>query len=274
MAGRRRRTQQTVSLFPFLSILACVIGVLTLLITALALGQMDRQQGEDVVRRADEAENIRNRVAANQAKLKSIESQLEDEQAIRGELARATEELKRLQQELESRQQEADDNHELRVELLAEADRLRERIKQQQANTARSRKEIERLQAELNERLNPEEPEVQIRPSGTGVDLDPTFVECTASGVVIHEGSDPQRVPTSELNNSPAFLGLLERVSQQPKGTVIFLIRSDGLGTYHRAGNIAKARYCRNGKLPVIGQGRIDLSIFHNNPASTRSHRR
>ena len=48
--GRRRDREDTdVSLFPFLSILACIIGVLTLLISTLALSQMD----SDVVVQAD-----------------------------------------------------------------------------------------------------------------------------------------------------------------------------------------------------------------------------
>ena len=44
MARRRRKKGVSVSLFPFLSILACVIGTLTLMITALALGQMDTDE--------------------------------------------------------------------------------------------------------------------------------------------------------------------------------------------------------------------------------------
>ena len=47
--GRRRKSDaESVSLFPFLSILACVIGVLTLMITALALGQMDTEEVADL----------------------------------------------------------------------------------------------------------------------------------------------------------------------------------------------------------------------------------
>ena len=53
--ARRRKKSITVSLFPFMSILACVIGTLTLMLTAMALGQMDNevvysgtlQEGED-----------------------------------------------------------------------------------------------------------------------------------------------------------------------------------------------------------------------------------
>ena len=40
MGRRKKRGDPSVTLFPFLSVLACVIGVLTLMITALAIGQM------------------------------------------------------------------------------------------------------------------------------------------------------------------------------------------------------------------------------------------
>jgi hypothetical protein len=41
MARRPRGEDDDVSLFPFLSIIACVIGVLTMMISTLALAQMD-----------------------------------------------------------------------------------------------------------------------------------------------------------------------------------------------------------------------------------------
>ena len=42
--GRRQESgDNEVSLFPFLSILACIIGVLTLMISTLALSQMDTE---------------------------------------------------------------------------------------------------------------------------------------------------------------------------------------------------------------------------------------
>ena len=57
--GRRRDREDTdVSLFPFLSILACIIGVLTLLISTLALSQMD----SDVVVQAEEYESVESEV--------------------------------------------------------------------------------------------------------------------------------------------------------------------------------------------------------------------
>ncbi len=53
--GRRPVDQDNdISLFPFLSILACIIGVLTLMIATLALSQMD----SEVVVAAEKFENV------------------------------------------------------------------------------------------------------------------------------------------------------------------------------------------------------------------------
>jgi len=44
---------------------------------------------------------------------------------------------------------------------------------------------------------------------------------------------------------------------------VIFLLREDGLNSYNRAAGWAENRYAvRHGKLPLPGQGAVDLSLF------------
>ena len=40
MARRRKRSELAVSLFPFISVLSCVIGTLTLMIAAAAIGEV------------------------------------------------------------------------------------------------------------------------------------------------------------------------------------------------------------------------------------------
>ena len=61
--ARRAKTKVTVSLFPFMSILACVIGTLTLMLTAMALGQMDN----DVVLSAERYEKVETADRAREA---------------------------------------------------------------------------------------------------------------------------------------------------------------------------------------------------------------
>ena len=109
------------------------------------------------------------------------------------------------------------------------------------------------------------EAEVSIQPGGSGVDVKPTFVEVNAAEVVIYDANKQIRVRRADLDKpGGAFHKLVDKVSKQPKGSVIFLLRSnpEAIGTYNTARYVARTRYCPSGKLPVPGDGIIDLSIF------------
>jgi len=69
-------------------------------------------------------------------------------------------------------------------------------------------------------------------------------------------------VRRADMATDEKFRDLLQSIAKKPKGIIIFLVREDALGTYFAAYDIARARYARAGKLPVIGQGQIDLSVF------------
>ena len=262
MARQKRPNTEAVSLFPFLSILACVIGTLTLMITALALGQMEKQQDPEVVRRALEHEKLQAENEARQKEVDRLSRLLADASALREALALALEELKKLENRKDKETKKATGGKKLNAPLLAEANLLQKRIDELDPESKELQKEIRRLQAELSKRKSPpKEAENKIQPGGSGVDLDPTFVECTADGVRILEGSNPF-IRRTDLSKSKPFLDLLDGVSKKPKGSVIFLIRDNAVGTYNSAHSIARGRYCRDGKLPVAGKGNIDLSVF------------
>ena len=66
---RKKKNDLQVSLFPFLSILACVLGILTLMITAIVIAQIDPQavnekietaleDDEEFQKKIDESKNI------------------------------------------------------------------------------------------------------------------------------------------------------------------------------------------------------------------------
>ena len=71
MARRAAGEQDDVSLFPFLSVLACVIGTLTLMIAALALGQMDNP----TVASAERYEAVRAETARLAAEIAALKEQ-------------------------------------------------------------------------------------------------------------------------------------------------------------------------------------------------------
>lgn len=119
------------------------------------------------------------------------------------------------------------------------------------------------LQEELGDRKDKQAGIVQVRPGGSGVDFHPTFVECRKEGIVVYdEQGSPHQVLASQMGSDVKFLSTLDEISNDPKKVVTFLLREDGVGTYYVARNVARSRFAKNGKLPVLGKGKLDLSLF------------
>ena len=52
-------------------------------------------------------------------------------------------------------------------------------------------------------------------------------------------------------------------MAADPRSLVLFLMRKDGLGSYNRAAGWAESKFnVRTGKVPLVGQGEVDLSRF------------
>jgi hypothetical protein len=269
MVRRPRGDADDVSLFPFLSILACIIGVLTLLFSAMALAQMDN----DTVVLAEQYEKIRQALEACQKEVAELRLRVdqEDIQAVeeidqkRQQVAEAQLRLNELLQQLEQVQIAAGGPKSKISVPDYDAVIQREALEQMESQAAGLREQIAQLEKELEDRGKPPvESEVSILPGGTGLGFDPVFVECAAGSIVIHASDPPQRIRQADMATEEAFIDLLDRVAESDRQTVIFLVRNDGLSSYQTARSLADAHATRHGKLPVIGQGRLNLNYFHN----------
>ncbi len=262
--ARRHRAKLVVSLFPFLSILACVIGTLTLMITALALGQMDDNSLNEQLR----LDALKRQLEADLKVIEQLKAEIARFENHADDLTKRLVESERQLRELEQRTKEliAQRNKEPEAEIeviVVDLNAHKERMAKLQEELEEFQKKREVLAAEIKKRNRPpEEAEVIVRPGGSGMDLEPTFVECTTAGVFIHDGKAPVHVRTGDLKTDATFRGLLERIASRPKATVIFLIRDDAIGTYNVARSVALELRARNGKLPIIGHGKLDLSMF------------
>jgi len=261
MASRKPREEDDVSLFPFLSILACLIGTLVLMIMAVALSQMD----SGVIAVAETYSNVQKQLREAQAAVKELVKTVTEQESqgstVQKQLADAREELKRVEEEIARLTEEAkkspDENPEVAMPNQQELEKRKEELEKLQQR-------IKELLAELEKRKTPpEEAQVTIRPSGSGIDLEPTFIECNDQGIVIYDDNGlPYRIATSAIKSDAKFIETLKNIAANEKASVIFLVRSDGLNTYNQATAMAKSHYARHGKLPVIGKGKIDLSLF------------
>lgn len=267
--AKHKDDSEGVSLFPFMSILVCLIGGLTLMITAMMVTQANQDQSQEEIDRYKEYQQLKAQAEKDAAELERLRQALAQFQKMREQSRQALDELASLQKEQKKRLQAQEASIQEHVPLLAESNRLRQRITEIQKDPLKLQTKIDELKKELAKRkAGPEEAVVQVRSGGSGVDIAPTFVECTATGVVIHEGAQPVRLRGGDLAKPDGdFCKLLERVAEVPKGQVIFLVRPDGVGTYHAARQVARTHYgpkgyCKNGKLPIPTQGNLDLSIF------------
>ncbi|QDT65492.1 hypothetical protein [Calycomorphotria hydatis] len=269
MARKKKSAGASVSLFPFLSILACVIGVLTLMITSLALSQIDEAQDPEAVERASKMQELREAQDVSAEKLAEIQQLLSAAQALEDKLKAAMAELKELQDKNEASSQ-AEDAATKMADLLAELNRLRFRIPELATDIPPLDQELKELQERLKKlKAPPKEADVVIKPGGSGFNLDPTFVEVTTTGLVIHEDNGKQtRIRSGDIRKTSGdFVKLLTRKAGDARGIVVFLIREDAVDLYNSTENFARNYYtpngyCNTGKLPVQGQGRIDLSRF------------
>ncbi len=264
MARRRKEDGEAVSLFPFLSILACLIGSLTLMVMAVSLGAINEGESPEAQDRKEAVAEIDEQVLEDLERLEELKALLADAEDRLKTLEDAKAEIERLKEE---RAEEAESAGEFADEL-AEINRLRERITELEMDVPGLDEEIANLKKQVADAGKPKEAEVVVRPGGSGVDMEPTFVEVRAGDVVINDGPEPKVVRRGDLNRKGGeFHALVEKVAATPKGIIIFLLREDGIGTFGTAKYVCRthygpAGYAKYGKLPIVGQGKIDLSLF------------
>jgi hypothetical protein len=255
VAKRRGRAELAVSLFPFLSILACVIGVLTLMIAALALDEM-ASSSETHPGAIDEVElaQLVGRIEVSSTKLGESLAQRRELTALRHQWQAlgfdedaAPEDLAR---QIKDRDQ------------LAEIKRRRARI---EAEIEALRSAAQALETEIRDSAEAsDDAPVQILPRGTGPPLAPYFVECGRGGVRIRkkDGSWSEQWNLDDMIDHGRFKVFLEQVRNRGSSTVIFLIRPDGVDTAERVQHLASTQYVRSGKLAIPGAGEIDFRRY------------
>lgn len=263
MARRPRDNDDDISLFPFLSIIASVIGVLTMMIATLALAQMDTKD----VALIDEYESTALQLTEEEAIVAELQKLIDDRigpgaASVREDLNRNEKELAQLLRELTEVQEQLKELEKVKVVIPQLDPAQRESVSSMQNELKSLEEELAQLEKELSEREEASQTKTSILPSGSGVNFRPHFVECAAGSIVMHTVDPPKLIRAANMVNDKDFIGLLETVANGVNDSVVFLIRGDGLSTYYAARKLCTDREIRNGKLPVIGNGKIDLSHF------------
>jgi hypothetical protein len=251
-----------VSLFPFMSVLACTIGALMLLLVAIALGSLDR--GEEVI----EAYAVAVRREALEGRtLEARRDRIERAEAVWSQVDEA----------LEARGLPAGLSQ---SSIEREIDRVREReallARRSQLRAARARVEDERESIETTiEVLKSRRETLPILIDATGLSrhLQPYFVECDVEGVTAYRASDgfSYFVSNADLSTAGAYGRYLRRIRAIPSALLVLLVRPDGVATMKRAERIAReAGVQRVARLPLPGQGELDWSLVQRAEGSGR----
>ena len=287
--ARREKKKQEVSLFPFLDILACVIGNLILIITAVVLEQVDTKPIAEAAER--------------EAQKKQVEKDLQT-------VALLQKQLEKLQQENQSsdkRVQEAKARLEkAEKDKLAAKKRLLEvpppppppdkedlaSVKKRQLEIDELLKEIKEVEGKIAERKKEPEQSITIMPAnrGGGIPRAPIFVEVNSEGIVIQPDEknfkkvfgdeNPRKVPVNKVAGDPGFKKLLNHALTDKRAIITFLLRPDAVDNYNKVRGIVlgfekqnqnklveailpsgdKVLRSISGKVPLPGEGVLDFS--------------
>ena len=262
MAKPKPNDTEAVSLFPFLSILACLIGVLTFIITGVAISQMDQSEDIAAIERTEKYDPLMAQLEADKAELKRLQAQRNAQQVLDEQIKQAQAKIKQAKQriaQLADREKTIKQAESIRLEIT----KVNSQIETVKPKLDELSKKVQADEVELNKRIEAGRPAGTIvRPSGSGVGLKPNFVECDKQHLILFTGGKQTLIPYAKITQSPPFLALLERVAKQEKRRVVFLLRPEGVRTYNAASRVAREKQCRYGKIPVPGEGPLDLSMF------------
>lgn len=271
MARRASNAGGGVSLFPFLSILACLIGILTLMISVtIAVKSLETAgRDKDELARAKEHQallaqqkNLRKEIDAIKAKLKSHSaaalqlSELDERKIVlRRQLDESAAKLKKTDQTDKALQK-------LIETILANIESLRKERPALEKKLAELKAELARRKIKPDKKPVP----IQVQPGGSGsANVNSVaFVECDSSGIILHRRDGPKtNVSLAAIGTDQNYNRFLDEARSKQGSMVLFLLRDTGNNAYMRAAGWAENQYqLRTGKLPLPGKGEVDLSLF------------
>lgn len=280
MARKRQGRQDEVMLIPFLDILCSLIGVLILIIVVVCVAQMQKVRGrspEEVAAARkyqglqQQQRELEKAVAAAAAKADAAERKRQDAMAAldqkQKELAAKQQRLVELRKRMNLSEEAAAANKREAAALQKRVEDLLAQIEAIAKSLSPLQQEVAGLKKQLAERQKkPDEaPAVIVRPSGSGQRQSKRlfFVESNGGGIVVHKSKTERlRIAQASVGTDPEYNAFLKRVKDS-NGSLIFLIRKDGWWTFQRAAGWAEQSFGLNtGKLPIPGDGPVDLSLF------------
>ncbi len=261
MPRRPSGNDDDISLFPFLSIVACVIGVLTLMIATVTVQQM----GTGDAALISAYEEIEKAVALELEAISKVKKLLDEKLGpaaaqTRQQAELRAQELEKLARQLEQANQELEKLQKVQIVIPELDPAQRESFASMQEEQKRLVEQVAQLEKSLSDNKEASQSRVTVLPGGSGLNFTPHFVECAEGTIVLHDLDPPKTIRAGEMVSDPDFLNIMSQVAGNVNETVVFLLRSNGLDTYNAAKRLCDSRNIRNGRLPIVGEGKVDLS--------------
>ena len=248
-----------------MSILTCVIGILTLMISASLITQEEAQENvsDEDIARAEANLLAKNKIKEHQHALKLAEAEVAKKNKSAQQLQQLRDKKNKLKLSLEqlSRPTTTPKQLEANIAKLTQSlKNLKKRKDQQSAQVEKINKEITR-----REKLPKPKERIQIRKGSATASQAGNlyFVECHKGKIQLYKnGKKAETISEDDIENSPVYKNFLKRIKDTgARSTVIFLVRRGSWNSYLWAVSVAEKGYqLQTGKLAVPGNGDIDLS--------------
>ena len=267
--ARRQKKKQEISLFPFLDILACVIGNLILIITAVVLESVDTDKLSDLF----QTEAIQKQTEENLETIKKLEESLEK---LKQESISSDSRVQKAQQQLveaERAQREAKGRL-LNVPPPPDEEDTAE-LKKRNLEIKEIIAEMKRIEAKIADKKKKPDQTISVlyENKGRGGVRRPFFVEVTKNDVVLlpnkldyknlFETEKPVKIPVASIGSDKSFKKLLDYVLthlgktgllRRRRDTIItFLVRPEGVNSYREAKKVVDQYEKTNEKRLIVG---------------------
>jgi len=261
------------SLFPFLSILTCTIGVLALMITlSVHAKPFFSKQTKELY---DQYVNLTSEVSQTQEEITKYQALVVQAEALRKKLGELKEEYDRLG----NQKTEYSANSKELARLLSEIADLRKKIEELENELNKVLESLKAMQAK--EKNMPEPDTVRVVPprgfTGTGAKQSQlkalTFVECHRNNIIIYPyGEKPRKeVLRNDIESSNEVQQLIKDAKAEANNDklIVLLLRTDGVKSFDELLSVIKksneetvSNKARYSEVLIPGSGPLDLSEF------------
>ena len=265
--AKSKKAEIEISLFPFLSILACVIGILVLILCTVVISQIDPEGVEEVKKQNEENQQRKEKLdkleiarLELEKKLKEVEARLNKKVDFTADLKKTQQTLAQLNKELESKKNKSSEVSKLSKELVL-------KIKQKETLLA-SMKEKEKLHKALMAAIEKEKERIhsklKLESTGSGflASFSPIYVDCTQKGISVVTDSKTLEIPRGSIPKQKEWVALMKKTAASKKGIFVFLVRPnyEAVSNYWYAKSICEKNGAKTSKIPLNSKLPLTLS--------------